>query len=481
MSNRVWVAGGFVLAVTVGLFLSLASDDTSQYLVFSTWGTPAEVGNFRRLIDYYNATHRPEHPVKLSFADHASYTERLLIQAAARSMPDVIHLDQKDLSLFVFRGLLDRIAPYVERDTSFTTGMFLPELLPGCAVKGELYAVPHNFSTLIIYYNRDHFDAEGVPYPDSTWTWQTLRDAARRLTKRDASGAVVRYGCHITIILYTLIYQNGGDFLNAARDSCVIASPETEEAVQFLIDLSEKYNATWNILAQNLQWDDMFAGGRCSMIANGRWAAAWYLRMMPPGSIDIAPLPRGRFRKGAMVNHMMAISSESSKKDEAWEFVRFLVSDVAQRMVIEDGANIPAVRSVVSSDDFLAPSRQTHINTRVYLDELRHSVGWPFNQGPYLTQHTLQAETDYALRRILLGQSNIKESLQMMQDNVNRVIANERRLPDARPFIGSVVFYGLTLCLLALAGLLWKSHRRKTVYEREPASHHGHIPQRNQL
>ena len=69
----------------------------------------------------------------------------------------------------------------------------------------------------------------------------------------------------------TLIYQNGGRILNEALDSCVIASVETEEAFQFLNDLSEKHRVTWSVLAGSILWDDMFAGGRCSMVVNGRW------------------------------------------------------------------------------------------------------------------------------------------------------------------------------------------------------------------
>ena len=132
-----------------------------------------------------------------------------------------------------------------------------------------------------------------------------------------------------------------------------MASPATAGAVQFNIDLSEKYHVTWNILAQNLLWDDMFVGGRLSMVTNGRWAAGLYMRSMENNSVDVAPLPRGKYRRGAAVNHMMAISSESDKKSDAWEFVKFLVSETGQRMINEDGANIPALRSIVYSDEFL--------------------------------------------------------------------------------------------------------------------------------
>ena len=461
MSRRALIVLCAAFILTGGLFFYLTSTDVSQSVVFSTWGTPEEVGSFHRLIDYYNDTRHPAHRVKLSHSEHTSYTELLLVKAAARNLPDVIHLDRKDLPLFVHRGLMEDLTPYAERDTGFHLGKFLPQLLPGCMVGNRLYAVPHNFSTLVLYYNKDHFDSEGIPYPDSTWTWDTFLRAARRLTKKDAAGTISRYGCLIHIILHTLIYQSGGRVLNEALDSCVIASPETEKALRFDVDLSEKYGVTWNILAQNLQWDDMFAGGRCSMIANGRWAAAWYVKSMPPGAMDVAPLPRGRLRKGAMVNHMMAISAQSAKKEEAWKFLEFLVSDVGQRMVNEDGANIPAVRSIVYSDDFLHHRNTPGMNNAVFLDVLPYSVGWPFDQGPYLTHHILQSETDLAMRRILLGQATIMQSLKIMEGNVNRVIATQRRIPEPELFVGSLLFYFCCGIPAVIAVALWTHRRRK--------------------
>ncbi len=441
---------GFALAVllTGALFLTLSSESSSRFLVFSTWGTATEVESFQRLIKYYNSTRKPLHRVKLSHGEQNQYSERLMVQAAARSLPDVIHMDRKDLPLFVRKGIVEDLTPILARDTAFSLDRFLPALLPSCRVGGRYYALPHNFSTLVLYYNKDHFDAEGMPYPDSTWTWETLLQASRRLTKTDSSGKITRYGCLMNIVLPTVIAQNGGRILNEACDSCVIASPEAEGGVRFIVDLADRYHVSWNILAQNLQWDDMFAGGRLSMIANGRWAAAWYMRSMASGSVDVAPLPRGRFRRGAAVVHMMAISSQSTKQEEAWEFVKFLVSEEGQRMINRDGANIPALRSVVSSDEFLHHHTTPTMNNRVFLDELPVSVPWPYEQGPYLSLYTLQSQMDLALRRIHLGQATIHQSLMIMQENVNAAIRAQRYVPIPKPFLGSTLFF---LCCAAVA------------------------------
>jgi multiple sugar transport system substrate-binding protein len=465
MSGRVLLTAVLLVVSITALFVFLTSDDRSRHVVFATWGTPNEVQSFQRLIDYFNATRRPRYRVKLAHAEQSSYTEHLLVQAASKSLPDVIHMDRKDLPLFVHRNMLEDLTPFIDSDTTFDLGRFLPELVPDGRFNGRFYAVPHNFSTLVLYYNRDHFDAEGIRYPDSTWTWDSLLTASQRLTRRDASGTIRRYGCFVQIIVPTLISQNGGSVLNASLDSCIVASPAAAGAVQFNIDLSEKYHVTWNILAQNLLWDDMFVGGRVSMVCNGRWAARLYMRSMESGSVDVAPLPRGRYRRGAAVNHMMAISAESEKKSDAWEFVKFLVSETGQRMINEDGANIPALRSIVYSDEFLHHHTTPTMDNRVFLDELRYAITWPYDQGPFLSQLTLLSEMDLAMRRILLRQASTMQSLKTMQRNINTIIDNQRRTPEPKPFVGGVLFT-ITSGLAGLALIItWKRRMRK--------HHHG--------
>jgi multiple sugar transport system substrate-binding protein len=461
MPRNLLLAVSAVVLLCAGLALYLTADDTSRFVVFSTWGTPSEIEGFRTLIDHYNATRHPLHPVKLSHSEQYQYTERLLVQSAALASPDVIHLDRKDIPLFVAKGLLEDLTPLEGGDSSFYPGGFLPGLLPGCLVGGRTYAVPHNFSTLVLYYNRDHFDAAGIPYPDSTWTWETLLGAARRLTLTDRGGNIVRYGCHLQIAFSTLLAQNGGHVLNAALDSCVIASRECAEALQFEVDLSEKYRVTWSMLSQNLQWDDMFAGGRLSMIANGRWAAVPYVRAMGEGTVDVAPLPRGKFRRGGAAGHVMAISSRSAKLKEAWEFVKFLVSDEGERMVNREGATIPATRSIAFSEDFLRHPLTPGMNNRVFLDELPSSGVWPFEQGPYLTTFTLQSRFELAMRRVLLHQATAMQSLRAMQEDINGEIRAQHRVPDRRPFSGSVLSWLCVVLCAAVCISAWRSLSRR--------------------
>jgi multiple sugar transport system substrate-binding protein len=291
MTKFIIISTILALLVLALLWSYLTRDDMDDYVLFATWGTPQEIESFERLVNTYNTTRSPKHKVKLLRPDNMSYDQRLLIQAAAGNMPDVMHLYTGILVPFVREGLIQDLTPFVEQDTSFHLDAFFPNLMEGCKINGRVFAIPHNFSTIGLYYNKDHFDAEGLRYPDTTWTWDSVLVAAKKLTKRGAQGNIIRYGCYVEIALWTMINQNGGEWFNAARDSCIIATPETAEMVQFVDDLAEKYQVSWSSKQAGIYWDDMFAGGRCSMLTNGRWAAAWFVKSMPQGAMDVAPMP----------------------------------------------------------------------------------------------------------------------------------------------------------------------------------------------
>jgi multiple sugar transport system substrate-binding protein len=445
-----------------GLFTYLSADDPEKYLLFGTWGTPQEIESFQQLVDLYNATRSPKHKVRLFHPENISYDERLLVQAAAGNLPDVMHLHNQDIQAFVHKGLVEDLTPFVERDTSFHLDAFFPNLVKNCTIRNRLYGIPHNFSTLVLYYNKDQFDAEKIHYPDSTWDWNTLVKAAIKLTKRDHNGKIVRYGCSLWIIISTLFHQNGGNFLNESLDRCVVASPECVGALQFAVDLSEKYHVTWNTLETGIQWDDMFAGGRCSMLANGRWAAAWYAKYMPQRSMDIAPLPQGKYRVGGITTHMMSISASSKKKEEAWEFIRFLVGRKGQIMVSDNGNNIPALREVAESDLFLKNKNTPLLNNRVFLDEVPYAHEWAFNPGPYLTVYAINALMGPAINSVFLGYDTPAGALQKVQDEVNQMIESQKQIPQRENFLGSRMFYLICLIVIASAFVTIRRQRKNS-------------------
>ena len=61
----------------------------------------------------------------------------------------------------------------------------------------ELYGIPASQDCLSLIFNKALFDAEGLDYPDETWTEQDLLAAAEQLTQQDVQGLALPIKLHI--------------------------------------------------------------------------------------------------------------------------------------------------------------------------------------------------------------------------------------------------------------------------------------------
>src|SRR5256885_8300524 len=82
---------------------------------------------------------------------------------------------------------------FIDRD-KFDTKDFEPAVINYYKYQDKLQSMPFNASTPILYYNKDAFKEVGLDPAKPPVTFTEIADAAKKLTKKDASGATVRFG-----------------------------------------------------------------------------------------------------------------------------------------------------------------------------------------------------------------------------------------------------------------------------------------------
>ena len=71
---------------------------------------------------------------------------------------------------------------------------FYPAFMANSHADGKTWSVPFQRSTAIFYYNKAAFQDAGLDPEKFPTTWAELAATAEKLTKRDASGRVTRWG-----------------------------------------------------------------------------------------------------------------------------------------------------------------------------------------------------------------------------------------------------------------------------------------------
>jgi sn-glycerol 3-phosphate transport system substrate-binding protein len=110
---------------------------------------------------------------------------------------------------------------------------------------GKTWGVPFQRSTVVMYYNKELFKEAGLDPNKPPQTWAELKDAAKKLTKKDASGKVTQWGVQIPSsgfpywLFQTLTTTNGAVLANEAGTQVKFDDPKVIEALQYWVDLGK--------------------------------------------------------------------------------------------------------------------------------------------------------------------------------------------------------------------------------------------------
>lgn len=166
----------------------------------------------------------------------SDYMTKLQTMIAGGAPPDVASLNMENLQSFAALGALADLGPLVQKD-KYDLGQYYASTLDMHSYKGKLYGLPASFSTVVLFYNKKLFDEAKVPYPDSTWNWDKMLDAAKKLTKdTNGDGKPDQFG-YAKAWWPMYLWLNGADLFNKDRTKCALTDPAAIEGIQKMVDL----------------------------------------------------------------------------------------------------------------------------------------------------------------------------------------------------------------------------------------------------
>jgi sn-glycerol 3-phosphate transport system substrate-binding protein len=150
---------------------------------------------------------------------------------------------------------------------------FYPAFLANSHADGKTWSVPFQRSTAIFYYNKSAFKDAGLDPEKFPTTWAALAQTAEKLTKRDASGTVTRWGIKMAGDLGNAQWTFGAlanqaeqKLMNEAGTEVYFNQPKTIEAMSFWRSLSAEHHATPDGLSNWPQLTPDFLEGNTAII-----------------------------------------------------------------------------------------------------------------------------------------------------------------------------------------------------------------------
>jgi len=365
----------FSLAMVAVLLLSACGGSAGpKKISMMMWGDPAELDVWNKIVADFQAAN-PGTTVSVEVSDWDSYWTKLKTLLAANTPPDVFAIDAPYYLDYQSKGTLLSLQKYIDADPTVLDGIY-PQTLTAYQTPSGYYGIPRDFQTIVLFYNKDMFDAAGVPYPTDAMTWEDLRATAKTLTRDlNRDGITEQYG--YTFDMWDMepgwseaLWSYGGDIINADHTETLIGSPQARTAWQLLYDMTFVDKSVPDANTSGQYGGDLFLAGMAAMMPMGHWAVPSYAEA--GFKWDVAPMPSGPAGRVTSVNSAgFVIASGSKHPDQSWQFLKYVLSSPAQTRLAELGFACPVLQAVAESAAFL--QQATPINHQVFLDAVSYA------------------------------------------------------------------------------------------------------------
>lgn len=371
--------------------------------------------------------------VDVTYVDYTNLSTKLSSALAAGTAPDIFGNGPAAAADLVIN---QRVAP-LDADIASMSAADRTDLaaaLAGGKVDGKQYLVPLQMTGSLLAYNRADFTAAGLDPNKLPTTWEGVRDAAEKLTVRNSSGTITRSG----LLMPTDPIGREQSFatLTAAAGGTLVGSDgvtafntaQGSKALDFYTSLftgaggpkpvstglGDTYSANAPArqpLVLHTASITMLAGNAIAKIqaANPKLD----IGVMPPPAFE--GVSQGKAFGGAGPGLM--INADSSNKDLAWKFVKFMIDPTVNLAYVQSFGGVP-VRAAAATSAYVTKSP--------VLEAIVKAFG-QFVPNPNVPSWVQARDTmDGYLEKALHGQLSTKDTLAQMAGDVDKVLKSNQ-------------------------------------------------------
>lgn len=323
------------IAMLASLCVTAMADDTIT-LNFQMWSDEEEL--FTELIRLYEAEH-PNVKINMTCTPSSDYTVKLQTVLGGGGDVDMFGISSPPgLAEYVNKGAVRPLDDLIAAAGTNLTGV--QSILNSIAIDGKTYGLPYKTSSWFVVYNKDIFDAAGVPYPTGAWTWEEYAEIAAKLTSGEGADKI--YG--------SLNFQPTSMWWRVPGNSMGATNPLNDDELHAWMKAAEFCKSLSDAGSQPL-YEDMagdagadyagnFLQGKYGMFYNGDWVIEMLNTAIRNGdgnvNYDIAPLPHWEGEQAVTPGAAAVLMvTESSKNAEAaYDFIAFCTGAEASKTLL---------------------------------------------------------------------------------------------------------------------------------------------------
>jgi multiple sugar transport system substrate-binding protein len=398
LTRRRFVGLGLASAAAVGTVTSCSKGPSSSggqtTITFSYLWTGQEAKALESVIARFNASQRDIVVKGVSNPDSQAQLAAMTGSKGAFDISDNFGTATGD---WASKGIIRSLEEYIQRD-KYDISDFVPSALDACRYQKQVYQLPIAVNNYALFYNKTLFAKAGISTPPkTTGEWAS---AIAELTKTDSKGLTQlglagASGAAIDYRLLGVVF--GGKWY--AGGSPTPTDPGNIAGADFYVNnVIKKYGVKQiNRFASGFgdyqSPQNPFYQGKLAMVIDGEWQPAFIQEFAPDLDWGVTPVPHPDDRPDLAGTTMVApgtlfIPSNSKHPDEAWEFMKYLVSADAMRTFTKALSNLPSRTSLLKDKAYGEIK-----NFDLFLDLLASKNAVSMPSEPTLAQYTADLAT----------------------------------------------------------------------------------------
>ena len=329
------------------------------------------------------------HPeIKINFrAPAASYDEghqAMLRSSMTNQLPDIYYSGYHLLGELVKnldkRGQIVPLEGLLSSEGSnFTKTNFAPRLVVLGQVNNKQFGLPFNASSPIIYVNADLVKRAGGDPQKMPTNWNDIVALAAKIKKLDNDINGISYDIDAwpdDWLFQGMIDQQGGTLVKPGTKKVGFDGPVGLHALQ----LMRRFVTEGGM--QLVDWDQsrqQFSAGKTGMF----FSTPAQLKLVTDSvagrfNFTTARFPLDNKTSGGVPtggNAVILLTKDASKQKAAWEFIKFVTSPRAQKIVVEMTGYLPT-NQLALGPDYLGPFYEANPNFKTATTQIDKSLPW---------------------------------------------------------------------------------------------------------
>ena len=285
------------------------------------------------------------------------YQQKLEAAAAAGGLPAMTAVHATRVAALASRNVLKPFGPeamaVLGEDLA---GNFPEDLWSRGEYKGERYSIPLDVHPLIMFYNKDLFEAAGVEEPGTEpWTSAEFEDALAKLEASGVTPLSLGNAFQAAALFQALIRQYGGSLTDEAGTTATYNSEAGVKALEKIKELKDKY--TPDIAGTGDPEVNFFKEGNVGMVFHGPW---WISDLSKLDFVGFAPLPTIGDQPATWggSHHLALTSDDPATQAAAALWIKWISDNSAEwaaagqvpaRQSVRDDPNLASVAAPIAS------------------------------------------------------------------------------------------------------------------------------------